>query len=112
MAKVIITQELKNEVFSTFKNQSVNVFERMKSLEERPHTGKSLTSVDGIVIKELKYETFRFYFLTDGHILKFGTQQELAILLITFIRMSKKKDQQKTIDEIIDILKSFGSEAF
>ena len=35
---------------------------------------------------------YRFYFITDGHILKFGSAEELKFLLMRFIRMSEKKN--------------------
>src|SRR3989304_1379274 len=55
-------------------------------------------------IKELKYKSFRFYFITDGHKLKFIDKSSLVDLLIRFVRMSDKKDQQETINEIRKIL--------
>ncbi len=111
MAKVIITASLKEEIFKRFKAASEKIFLQMKSLEHDPHKGKALGHVAGVVIKELKYEKYRFYFITDGHVLKFGTDDELAALLIKFVRMSDKKNQQKIIDEIKMILKSMGFEA-
>ena len=110
MAEVRISESLKNEVFKKFKNDSEKIFAQMKSLEESSKKGKALGSVDGIIIKELKCGVYRFYFITDGHILKFGTELELASLIIKFVRMSDKKDQQKMIDEIKNILKSMGFE--
>lgn len=112
MVKVIITKALKEEIFSKFKAESEAIFERIKQLESQPKRGKPLGNVGGVVIKELKYEKFRFYFITDGHILKFGSADELAALLIKFVKMSEKKDQQKTIATIKDILKSLGFEGF
>jgi hypothetical protein len=112
MAKVIITASLKEDILRKFKAKSEEIFLHMKSLETEPHKGKALTHVAGIVIKELKYENSRFYFITDGNILKFGSEDELARLLIKFIRMSEKKDQQKAIYEIKAVLKSMGFEAF
>ena len=69
-------------------------------------------NVDKIQIKELKYKGFRFYFLVDGFKLKFISQDELNDLLLRFVRMSNKKDQQKTIDEIKNILKITGPSGF
>ncbi|HIH32077.1 TPA: hypothetical protein HA235_05195 [Candidatus Woesearchaeota archaeon] len=112
MAKVVITESLKEEVFRKFKQESENIFLLMKSVEISPNKGKALGNVEGIVIKEIKYNKFRFYFITDGHILKFGTDDELYNLLIKFVRMSEKKDQNKVINEIKDILKSIGFDAF
>ncbi len=108
MAKVLITSSFKEEIFKKFKALSEEIFLRMKSLENEPHKGKALGHVAGVVIKELKYEKYRFYFITDGHVLKFGTEDELAALLIKFVRMSDKKNQQKVIDEIKAVLKSLG----
>ncbi len=111
MAKVIITVSLKEEVLKKFKALSEKIFLHMKSLENEPHKGKALSHVAGIVIKELKYENYRFYFITDGRILKFGTEDELAALLIKFVRISDKKHQQRVIDEIKSVLKSIGFDA-
>jgi hypothetical protein len=111
MAKVTISDSLREEIFRTFKGDSKEIFKEMKSLEANPYKGKALGNVAGIVIKEIRYNKFRFYFITDGHILKFGTADEIASLLIKFVRMSEKKDQQKIILEIKNILKSFGFEA-
>ena len=111
MAKVVITASLKEEIFKRFKATSEKIFLQMKSLEHNPHKGKALGHVAGIAIKELKYEKYRFYFITDGHVLKFGTDDELAALLIKFVRVSDKKDQQKIIDELKTVLKSMGFDA-
>lgn len=108
----MITASLKEEIFKRFKATSEDVLLHLKSLENEPHKGKALGHVAEIVIKELRYEKFRFYFITDGRILKFGTEDELASLLIKFVRMSDKKDQQKKIDEVKNILKSLGFDAF
>jgi len=111
MAKVVISLSLKEAVFRTFRQESEKIFVLMKSLEVSPHKGKPLGSVAGILIKEIKYGKFRFYFITDGHVLKFGTEDELSSLLIKFVRMSGKKDQEKVINEIKNILKSLGFDA-
>ena len=54
----------------------------------------------------MRYKTFRFYFILDGAQLSLFNAEEIKELLIQFIKMSKKNDQQKTIDEIKEILKS------
>ena len=84
----------------------------MKDLEENPKKGKPVGQVSGIVVKELKYENYRFYFITDGFKIKMLQKEELDDLLIKFVRMSDKKSQQKTIDEIKHILRSVGEEGF
>ena len=81
-------------------------------LEENPHKGKPVGQVGGIVIKELKFENYRFYFIADGFKIKMLQKEELDDLLIKFIRMSDKKTQQKVIDEIKVILRELGEEGF
>src|SRR3989338_4367268 len=103
MAKVIISESLKEEIFRKFKQDSLEIFQLMKSLESSPFKGKALGSVEGVVIKEIRHKNFRFYFITDGHILKFGSADEISCLLIKFIKMSDKKQQQRTISEIKNI---------
>lgn len=112
MAKVVIAETLKNEILKKFKEESKAIFRQMYSLQENPNKGKLLGSVGGIVIKELKYKNFRFYFITDGYKLKLMNESNLVDLLIRFVRMSDKKDQQKTINEIKKILVNFGPEGF
>lgn len=112
MAEVIITEGLKNEILKKFKGESKKIFRLMYSLKENPKKGKELGQVKGIVIKELKYEKFRFYFITNGFEVKFLKIEDLHNLIIKFIKMSDKKSQQKTIDEIKDILRKFGETGF
>lgn len=112
MAKVEITPSLFEEINKKFKQQSVEVLEHLKSLESSPHKGKFLGTVGGIVIKELKYEGFRFYFITDGFKLKCIDQEKLADLLLRFVRMSDKRHQQQTINEIKQVLRIMGADGF
>ncbi len=112
MAKVIITNRVEEEVYKVFKKASTKIFESMRELENNPHKGKPLGHVGGIVIKEIKYESYRFYFITDGFKLKILQKEELHELIIKFVRMSDKKNQQTTIDEIKSILRKLGEEGF
>ena len=112
MAKVIIAEGLKDEILKKFNGESKIIFRQMYSLAENPHKGKLLGQVGGIVIKELKYKNFRFYFITDGYKLKVLDESNLVDLLIRFVRMSDKKDQQQTINEIKKILLNLGSKGF
>ena len=63
MAKVIITEALKNLILKRFKEESKIIFRQMYSLGDNPKKGKLLGSVGGIVIKELKYKIFDFILL-------------------------------------------------
>lgn len=112
MAKVSIAKSLKDEILKKFKEESKIIFRQMYSLGDNPNKGKSLGNVGGIVIKELKYKSFRFYFITDGYKLKVMDESKLVDLLIRFVRMSDKKDQQETINEIKKILINFGPDEF
>ena len=112
MAKVEIIEDLKKQIFKKFKQESKKVFAFIKTLEENPHKGKPVAKVGGLVIKELKYGSFRFYFYVDGNKLRLFSKEKLEDLLIRFVRMSDKKSQQKVIDEIKFILRKFGGEGF
>ncbi|MEK6893794.1 MAG: hypothetical protein AABX07_06365 [Nanoarchaeota archaeon] len=112
MVQVTIIETLKDEIMKKFKEESKIIFRQMYSLAESPRKGKLLGQVGGIVIKELRYKNFRFYFITDGHKLKIMDESKLIDLLIRFVRMSDKKDQQQTIDEIRKILTTFGPGVF
>ena len=109
MAKVEIVTSLVLEIKATFNRPEANkILDMMRELEASPHKGKLLTSVGGIIIKEIKYKNFRFYFITDGYRLKFMSAEGLADLLLRFVRMSDKKHQQKTINEIRKVLQEIG----
>jgi len=112
MAKVMIAKILKDEILKKFRGESKKIFGYMYSLQNNPKKGKVLGSVGGIVIKELKYKSFRFYFITDGYKLKIMDESNLTDLLIRFVRMSNKKHQSQTINEIKKILIYFGSRGF
>ena len=112
MAKVEIVRSLFKEIQKKFKGESHKVLDLMETLEGNPKKGKPLGHVAGIIIKELRYKNFRFYFITEGYKLKIVGKSDLIDLLIMFVRMSDKKDQQETIEEIRKILIKFGPEGF
>jgi len=112
MAKVIILSKLEEEINKKFKGESVEVFNLLYSLGDNPHKRKEIGNVGGVLIKEIKYKSFRFYFITDGFKLKCLDEKELTELLIKFVRMSDKKDQQKVIEEIKTVLKKIGEFEF
>lgn len=112
MAKVIVTKKLEEEINKKFKSKSVDIFKLIYSLKENPHKGKAIGQVGGIVIKELRYESYRLYFITDGYKIKVLNKEEIKDLMIKFVRMSDKKAQQKVINEIKEVLRKFGQEGF
>ena len=112
MAKVEIVTSLFERIEKKFKGEGHHVVDLIESLEESPHKGKLLGTVGGIVIKEIKYKNFRFYFITDGYKLKCMDKNVLVDLLLKFVRMSDKNSQQKVIDEIKLILRTIGPSGF
>ncbi len=112
MAEVEIVESLKEEVLKKFNGESIRVFELMKSLEENPHKGKLIGNIGALLIKELKYNNFRFYFILDGSKIRFVAEEKIKDLLIMFVRMSDKNNQQKVIEEIKHILRTIGMEGF
>ena len=108
MAKVEIVQSLIDEIEKKFKGEAHKIIDLLETLEKNPHKGKIVGQVGGLLVKELKYNSFRFYFIVDGNKLKVFSEEELVDMLIMFVRMSDKKDQQKTIDEIRNILSNIG----
>lgn len=112
MAKVEIVQSLVDEIEKKFKGEAHKIIDLLETLEENPHKGKLIGNVGGLLIKELKYESFRFYFILEGNKLKVFSEDELKDLLIMFVRMSDKNSQQKVIDEIKHTLRTIGMEGF
>jgi len=112
MAKVIVTRRLDEEINKKFKGESIKIYQLIYSLKDNPKKGKPVGNVGSIVIKELRFESFRFYFITDGFKVKFLKIEELNDILIKFVAMSNKKDQQKVINEIKHILRTLGTEGF
>jgi len=110
MAKVIIVNSLFKEIQKKFKGETHKIIDLMETLKKNPKKGKLIGNVGGIIIKELKYKSFRFYFITDGHKLKLFDTESLTEILIRFVRMSHKKDQQKVINEIKDVLRKIGKQ--
>ena len=112
MAKVEIAISLFNEIEKKFKGEAHKILDLLETLEKNPRKGKFIGQIKGIIIKEIKYKSFRFYFIADGFKLRFLNLEELSDLLIKFVRMSDKNDQQKVINEIKGILKKLGNRGF
>ncbi|MBI2573176.1 hypothetical protein HYV86_04925 [Candidatus Woesearchaeota archaeon] len=112
MARIEIVESLFEEIEKKFKRDASKVFDLIEEIGDNPHKGKVLCSVAGILIKEIKYNGFRFYFIVDGFKLKCLNEKELIELLIMFVRMSDKKAQQRVIEEIKQVLTTIGSSGF
>ena len=112
MAKVEILPSLEKAIYKQFKKESIQVLEYIKTLENSPKKGKPIGRVGGLAIKELKYKNYRFYFLADAYEIRVLDVKELQDILLQFVRMSNKKEQQKVIDEIRNILITLGPQGF
>ncbi len=112
MAKVEIINSLAKEIQKKFKGESHKIIKLLRSLEKNPKKGKLIGQFSGFAVKELKYKKFRFYFITDGYKLNVLSKEKLTDLLMKFVRMSDKKSQQKTINEIKKILIKIGPHGF
>ena len=112
MAKVEIVQSLFQEIKAKFKGEAHEIIDLLESLETSPYKGKVLGSAGSMVIKELKYSEFRFYFITDGFKIKCLEKEKLVDLLLRFVRMSDKNHLQQTINEIKQILRTMGAGGF
>lgn len=111
MAKVVYTKEFEKEINKKFKAKSIEIFSLLITLEDNPKKGKQVGLIGDIVIKEMKYKGFRFYFITDNYKIKFLKLEELQDLILKFVRMSDKNQQKKVIDEIKDVLR-FTKDSF
>jgi hypothetical protein len=112
MVIIRIDRDLDKKINKKFKGEAVKIFRLIYSMEETPKKGKIVGSVGGVLIKELKYGKFRFYFTVDGYRIKFWDVDVLSDLIIRFVRMSDKKSQQKVIEEIRVVLRRFGEDEF
>lgn len=112
MAIVYILSSLEKKIQKKFKKESIEIFSLLLSLESEPKRGKEIGHIGNIAIKEIKYKKFRFYFVTDNYKIKFLSVEELKDVIIKFARMSEKKDQQQTIEEIKTVLRNLGNEGF
>jgi len=105
MAKVEIIESLFEKIRRKFKGESHKIIDLLETLEDNPRKGKIVGNFAGVVIKEIKYKSFRFYFIVDDFKLRCLDEEHLVDLLIRFVRMSDKKSQQKVIEEIKNVLK-------
>lgn len=112
MVKIIIVKSLFEEIEKKFKREADKIFDLFETLQDNPRKGKILGAVGSLLIKELKYKGFRFYFIVDGFKLKVITEKELTDLLMRFVRMSDKKKQKEVIEDIKHILKTIGPRGF
>jgi hypothetical protein len=112
MIKIIIMNSLRNEIYSTLKKDSLKIYSLIERLKKNPKKGNVLGHVGNISIREIKYKSYRFYFIIGGHKLFLFSKRNINDLLIRFVKMSKKNNQEKVINEIKSILEKLGEEGF
>ncbi|MFC2134416.1 hypothetical protein ACFLTH_07340 [Bacteroidota bacterium] len=105
MIKIVILNSLRDKIYRTFKKDSLKVYKQIEELKTNPNKGRILGHVGSVSIREIRYKTFRIYYIIDVYDLKLFNQEKLRELLIKFIELSKKNNQQQTIDKIKEILK-------
>lgn len=107
MVIVVITKSLDKDLKKRLsKDEYYKVKDLFHSFKKEPYKGDVLHVLGNVILKEVRYKTFRFYFLTSNAMLKFIASADLEKELIKFIRMSKKNDQQQVIDDILKKLKN------
>jgi hypothetical protein len=114
MVRVLVSPGLVKKIRKKFGSNSKKVFKSIKKLEENPYSGKLLSQIGRIKLKEIRYENvFRFYFFTNEELIKILDEKDLQDILIKFVDMSKKgKEQQEIINKLKKDLKEFGFDFF
>ncbi len=112
MIKIVILNSLRDKIYKIFKQDSLKVYKKIKQLKTNPHKGKILTNVNDITLRELKYGSFKLYYIIDKNKLSLFNEEKLKELLIKFIAISKKNNQKRTINEIKNVLRNIGDEGF
>ena len=114
MVEVQISRQLIKDINKRLsKKQADAVFLHIYSLEGNPFKGDVLSVVGSVVLKEICFESFRFYFIHSQNVMKCIGVDELKAEIFKFIAMSdKSKEQQKVINRIKKDLKKFGYDWF
>lgn len=73
-----------------------------------PTDGSFIARIGNVVLKEKKLSTFRFYFIYDNKQFLLLDEDELKRLIIRFIDVSKKNDQDRVITKLRADLKNNG----
>lgn len=102
--KIEIPNELGQKIYKKFKKESGKIVDLLYTLEDNPNKGKFLARIGTLLLKELKYKSFRVYFFLDGNKLYLFNEEKLKEILIRFLEMSKKNDQKQTIETLKKVL--------
>lgn len=104
--KVVILNSLRDEILKRLKGDAPKVYDLIEQLTRNHHKGKVIGHAGGCSIRELKYNSFRLYYIISLHKLILFDAGALRELLVEFIAMSKKHDQQHVINQITTMLES------
>jgi len=74
----------------------------------KPTDGDHIALVTGVLLKERRINTFRFYFIQHNTRLEYLSEEELKNHVLQFIALSKKNNQQAVIDKLKDDLEKAG----
>ena len=106
--KLLIIKSLRDEIYKKFKKDSLKIYNLINSVKENPDKGKYLGKISNIILKELKYKNFIFYFIIEEDKIILYRREDIKELLVKFIEMSNKNKQQETINKIKLILKNLN----
>jgi hypothetical protein len=79
-----------------------------KLAKTTPSDGDFIALISNIVIREKRLNTFRFYFIVKDDKKHVITKEELKELIIKFVALSKKNNQQEVINKLKEDLKKVG----
>jgi hypothetical protein len=88
------------------KTHAISVVKKLSTTS--PSDGDFVALVSNIVIREKRDNTFRFYFIVQNNIKHVITKEELNMMLVKFVALSKKNNQQAVIDKLKADLQKFG----
>jgi len=114
MVQIYISQSLLKEINKRLSKGEADVcLKLLYSLKENPYKGDIITVVGNILLKEMRFKNFRFYYIHSAKLLKIGLIEDLQSEIIKCIAMSdKSKEQQEVINKIKDNLKKYGFDWF
>ena len=107
MVKIVVSSILLKQLNKVFgQKKALEILDLFETLEENPKKGAEQSEIistsDFSNLQGKEVGRFRFYFVCDNFKIKFLKVEELKDLIIKFIRMSKKDNQDRVIEEIFE----------
>ncbi len=88
------------------KTQAKTIVKKLAS--STPSDGDFVALIANIVVREKRLKSFRFYFIVKDEQKQVVSTEELKNMIIKFVALSKKNNQQQVIDKLKEDLKNFG----